>query len=334
MARRPAEGARSVEAGGEGLPAPSVTVLIAAYNAADFIDRAIASALDQAPVEVEVLVVDDCSTDATVARVRAISSLEPRVRLVELPVNGGPSVARNEGLACARGEWVAVLDADDAYLPGRLAALLDVAQASGADLVADNFHFYHALEGRIGDVGLVPGGEPELVGAAELIDRSHAYGAEADWGLLKPMLNRAFLDRHGLRYPTHTRHGEDFLFVVNILLAGGVFAVTREPFYLYTTRDSGMSRTVIDYDSMWRQSMTLLNDTRFASDRNLLRAVKRRVRRVRWYAAERSVVSLIMAKEYGRLGLLAVKNPWAAAVLAKRVLRRGTSRLVPGSVRA
>ncbi len=52
--------------------------------------------------------------------------------------NGGPAAARNAGLAVARGEWIAVLDADDMYTPSRLKRLIELAETNRADVVADN----------------------------------------------------------------------------------------------------------------------------------------------------------------------------------------------------
>src|SRR5579859_6471888 len=98
----------------------SVTVLIPAYNAGPFLHRAVGSALDQTHPPLEVIVVDDGSTDDTADVAQRLALADPRVRVIRLPENGGPAKARNAGLDLARGEWVAVLDADDAYMHARL----------------------------------------------------------------------------------------------------------------------------------------------------------------------------------------------------------------------
>jgi cellulose synthase/poly-beta-1,6-N-acetylglucosamine synthase-like glycosyltransferase len=93
--------------------APTVSVVIPAFNSAGCIRRAIDSALAQTPPPLEVIVVDDGSTDDTAEVVGAYP--EP-VRLVRQE-NGGPGAARNHGVRIARGEWIGLLDADDAWLP-------------------------------------------------------------------------------------------------------------------------------------------------------------------------------------------------------------------------
>jgi GT2 family glycosyltransferase len=98
----------------EARPAPSsVSVIIPAYNASDRISRAITSALDQTLPVLEIIVVDDGSTDDTVS---VASSFGPIVRVVSKP-NGGPASARNLAASLARGDWLAMLDADDWWFP-------------------------------------------------------------------------------------------------------------------------------------------------------------------------------------------------------------------------
>src|SRR6185369_1908456 len=88
-----------------------VSIVIPTYNRAHSITGAIASALAQTYSNLEVIVVDDGSTDGTAAVVQGIA--DPRVSYYAKP-NGGPSAARNFGVSKARGEWVVYLDSDDA----------------------------------------------------------------------------------------------------------------------------------------------------------------------------------------------------------------------------
>lgn len=95
-----------------------ISVIIPAFNAGATVVRAIRSALDQQPAPLEVLVVDDGSTDATELLVR---SLPEQVGFIRQS-HAGPSAARNRGLRAARGKYIAFLDADDYWLPGFFAA--------------------------------------------------------------------------------------------------------------------------------------------------------------------------------------------------------------------
>jgi glycosyltransferase involved in cell wall biosynthesis len=97
---------------------PLVSVLVPAFNAGRFIATTLTSALRQTLEDFEVIVLDDGSTDDTVEQVRAFR--DPRLRLTERAHRGAPA-ALNAGLALARGQYVALLDHDDVWLPSKLA---------------------------------------------------------------------------------------------------------------------------------------------------------------------------------------------------------------------
>ena len=106
---------------------PRVSVIIPTFNSAEVIGRALASVARQTLANLEVLVVDDGSTDATVDRARDfLQETGLNHAVIQMDANAGPSVARNKGVALAHGEYVAFLDADDEWLPGKLAAQIDI----------------------------------------------------------------------------------------------------------------------------------------------------------------------------------------------------------------
>jgi len=106
----------------------SASVVIPNHDYGRFVTDAITSALDQPDVDVEVLVVDDASTDDSVEVVTALTRADPRVRLLRRRTNGGPVPTFNDGLAMASGDAVVRLDADDLLTPGSLRRALDVLQ--------------------------------------------------------------------------------------------------------------------------------------------------------------------------------------------------------------
>jgi glycosyltransferase involved in cell wall biosynthesis len=104
--------------GGGGTAPPAISVVIPTYNRAELLRRAIDSALAQTYQDLELIVVDDGSTDSTAATVRSVA--DSRIRYIRLPKNRGVPFARNTGIASARGEWVAFLDCDDEWKPDKL----------------------------------------------------------------------------------------------------------------------------------------------------------------------------------------------------------------------
>jgi glycosyltransferase involved in cell wall biosynthesis len=110
------------------VPSPLVSVLIPAFNAGRTIDRALASVFAQDYQPLEIIVIDDGSTDDTAARVA--SHRHEGIRLVRLEENRGEAAAMNAGLELARGEFVAFLDADDEWLAGKLSAQVSLLVAN------------------------------------------------------------------------------------------------------------------------------------------------------------------------------------------------------------
>jgi glycosyltransferase involved in cell wall biosynthesis len=128
-------------------PPPLVSVIIDSYNYGHFIEEAIDSILSQDfPAEqMELLVIDDGSTDDTAERVRKYGD---RVKYLYKP-NGGQASAFNVGFLHARGEIVALLDADDYYLPGKLKRVVsEFAQHPDAGMVYHRLQEYHTRTGK------------------------------------------------------------------------------------------------------------------------------------------------------------------------------------------
>ncbi len=116
-------------------PAPGLTrisVVMPAYNAAATLVRSMASVLAQSHAEVELLVVDDCSRDATWELIQAAAHVDTRVVPIRQPSNRGVAAARNAGIEAATGAFIAFLDSDDTWHPHKAARQLAHMRASGA----------------------------------------------------------------------------------------------------------------------------------------------------------------------------------------------------------
>lgn len=103
-------------------PVAAVSVVIPCYRSAKTIGRAVRSVASQTVLPKEIIIVDDCSGDGTVDEIEQVISDYPSgwVRLIALPVNGGPSKARNEGWSVASQRYIAFLDADDSWHPQKI----------------------------------------------------------------------------------------------------------------------------------------------------------------------------------------------------------------------
>ncbi|WP_316185337.1 glycosyltransferase family 2 protein [Bradyrhizobium sp. SZCCHNRI1003] len=280
------------------LPA-SVDVIIAVWNNAGTIARAVRSAL-AAPEVNRVIVVDDRSTDDTAAVVAAlIDEFGARLHLERMERNGGPAAARNRALALSDAPWVTILDGDDYFAPDRLRGLLSV--SDGADLVADDL-----LQVREG--AETANGSP-LLGLDQTValdlatfvagNISQAGRLRKEYGFLKPMLRRAFLVQHGLRYDEELRLGEDFALYARALAAGAVFRVIPSATYVSVVRAGSLSgnHTKRDLERLRDSDKSLLRLTTLTADeRRLIRQHYESIdARVQWL----NVIDAVKARDVG-----------------------------------
>ena len=295
-------------------------MIIAAYNAEAFLARALELTLAQSGPKMEVIVVDDGSTDKTFELASRLAETDDRLRPVKLATNSGPAGARNAGIDIARGDWICIVDADDAMLDGRLARLVDLGHRERLDIVADNFWFWDHHSQAKTEVAFEPSSCSKIVGIHEYLANAQASFASTDWGLLQPMFRREFLNAENLRYPTRWRHGEDFLLMVDCLLEGAKFGVSCYPGYLYTVRTSGNSRTQLNYQGIAHQCGQLILDPRVKMDRRLVRLLRGRAAGARCLAANQRCYQMLNQHEYRKImrDLCWNVNLW-------RALRRSSS---------
>ena len=142
---------------------PAVSVIVTAYNVEPYIDSAIRSALAQTFADLEVLAVDDGSTDGTAARIARIQ--DPRLHLHQIP-HGGAVAAFNTGLTKACGQWVAFLDGDDVWLPHFLERQL--ALHTTYPTVDLSFGLSRMIDEQGSDLGLTSRGHAGTIGFEDL----------------------------------------------------------------------------------------------------------------------------------------------------------------------
>lgn len=116
-----------------------VSIVTPVYNAARFIQETIDSVLAQTYTEFELILVDDCSRDDSVAIIQKNQQNDPRIKLVQLPENSGAAVARNAGIAAARGQYIAFIDSDDCWAENKLTKQLGFMKKNAVSFSYTNF---------------------------------------------------------------------------------------------------------------------------------------------------------------------------------------------------
>lgn len=112
-----------------------ISIIVPCYNAEKLVGKCIKSVLRQTYNDVELLLVNDCSTDNTLDVLNAYAAKDSRVRVIDLPKNGDKEAARYRGLLEAKGDFITFMDNDDTLPKDALEVLLRKQQETGADIV-------------------------------------------------------------------------------------------------------------------------------------------------------------------------------------------------------
>ncbi|WP_269933555.1 glycosyltransferase family 2 protein [Aminobacter sp. HY435] len=289
---------------------PDVSFVIAAHNAEATLGRAIGSALQQRGVTVEAIVVDDCSTDGTLALAHAYA--DERVRVLALDANRGPGGARNAGLDAAGGRWVAILDSDDSVHPDRLTRMIVRAEQQHAAIAVDNIEviredesspeamFSQEFLGQFAEISL-----------ADFINANLVFESAFNFGYMKPIFLRGYLERHALRYDESLRIGEDYILLASALAKGGRCVVEPAAGYAYHVRSGSISRVLKLHhvEAMQRADAQFAQVNRL--DAEAQEAFTRRARSLKQAATFLSLVQHIKSRSPLKAMRTALGNPAA-----------------------
>ena len=227
--------------GAERAEAPEVSVVIPVHDGAAWLAETVASVQKQSLSRLEIILVDDASSDGTRAVMDRLAALDPRIVGLSHDAVRGPGHARNTGLDAARGDYVWLLDSDDRLIDAEvLADLLAEARATGADILRARKAGERVLDGEGRFVADRPDpAEARIAGGragalAELPELAHNRHC---WLLL---YRRALLDREGLRFATG--FWEERAFALGALLAAERIATSDRAATLYHIRPDSVAR--------------------------------------------------------------------------------------------
>jgi succinoglycan biosynthesis protein ExoU len=301
-----------------------VTVIIPTFRAAAFVDAAVRSALGQT-MQPDVIVVDDASDDGTVECALEAGAGSKRLTVLRQRVNAGPAAARNRAIDQASTEWIALLDADDRMAPDRLEKLTELAKAHDWDMVADDLVRVMAgqspAEGRRHwsdeDFGPL---ELDFAGFVRGNIRTIS-GEGRELGYLKPVMRRAFLDRHALRYHGALRLGEDFDLYARALLAGARFGLVDPQGYYATDRPGSLSKGhgADDLRELWRADRRMMKSG--IADRASREALKAHMRLSHQKWAWARLIESVRTRNPVRAGACFIAPPAVVGDLVRRVHR-------------
>ena len=194
-----------------------VSVIMPIYNAEDYLRPAIDSVLDGTLREIELICVDDGSTDRSLDIIKEYQKNDPRVRIIT-ENNAGPSLARNKGLSRSRGEYVIFLDADDFFEPTMLERLYQLSEEKMLDIAITKYDLYSDKKARFEPS--IPSDHGEIFEGGTIVSQNeypdHILQCTTGY-VWNKLWRRSFLSEKQLQFDTDLRVFEDTYFVVTAL---------------------------------------------------------------------------------------------------------------------
>lgn len=212
---------------------PCISLIVPVYNTAPYLPRCLKACLGQSLHDLEVLAIDDGSSDRSTVILRQYAACDPRLRVFQLE-HGGVSLARNYGLEQARGRYVWFIDSDDYPCADAAAALFRTAQEQDAEI----------CRGR--PVLVSAGGHEDHQAHEFRLAQRHSSPLFFFSGFWTALFRRSFLKKHRLRFTPGVDLGQDLLFLAAAVLACTRMSLLDQEVYCYCVRpgsaDAGSGR--------------------------------------------------------------------------------------------
>lgn len=307
------------------MPTFDVSIIMPNFNCEPYIAQSIRSALQQCGVSVEVVFVDDASSDGSVAVAQAMADEFPGlVQVHRLEQNSGSAVARNMALRHANGRWLAVLDSDDLMYPHRLAKLIEAADEQGADIIADDLLTFYD-DGKRAPHGLLGGNHARgghHVSLADFVRGNPMYGRYGSLGYVKPMVRAEKWRDSGVWYDPALRLAQDYDFLLRLLEHGLEFYLLPEPWYFYRKHSSSNSAKLKRAQIEALKQADIEFSQRIAGQTEVEAARLERHASLDRALAFDTLVGAIKGRQWGVALAEMARNPGAAALLALPIQAR------------
>ena len=241
-------------AGGGPVVKPRVSIIVPVYNAAPYLNQCISSLTNQTLQEIEIILINDGSTDDSLAVCMALAATDDRIRLIDKP-NGGVSEARNDGLRAATGAYVGFVDPDDWVDLDMYERMLATLTAAQAEIGMCNY-VKETKEGTV-PVLMKQSGTIEkeaIVGdiVANVIAKPSFRSGETDimGSVCRLLISRELLERENIWFDKEVAFMEDLLVCVASFLKCARIAIDSGAYYHYRVHDSS---TVMAYKTQFYQ---------------------------------------------------------------------------------
>lgn len=210
-----------------------ISVIVPIYNVEAYLERCLDSLAAQIYENLEILLIDDCSTDKSAVIAQKYAQENPKMfRFIKRENNGGLSAARNTGIAEANGKWFAFVDSDDWVTEDYISAMYETAKRDGADIVISSLYYYYSEDDykEMCPFGDLTTGSSHKEKVA--LCRPYACG--------KLIRGSLFADPP-IRFPEDIRRSEDIATIVPSLCRTDKISLLSKPLYYYFQRSTSLS---------------------------------------------------------------------------------------------
>lgn len=215
---------------------PKVSIIVAVYNAQEFLPACLDSLINQTVRDIEIICVNDCSEDDSGEILAKYAERDDRIQLIEFSENLGPGPARNAGLDAARGDFVRLVDSDDFIPENSTEVLLDIAGKYNSDFVRGGCWFCDISGNRTAKGWRYP--EELVINTSSRNDR-RLWHFDQHWAWL---LSRRILSDNGIRYDESMRNGQDSAFMIDLLPYMNRASIVSETVYYYRHHSQSIMR--------------------------------------------------------------------------------------------
>lgn len=211
---------------------PKVSVIVPVYNVEAYLPECLDSVLSQTLTDIEVICINDGSPDGSLAILRRYEQADSRVKVIDKK-NEGVGKARNDGIAAAKGEYIAFMDSDDWYPNHTTLETMYTAAKTHNVKIAGGYYQKHHPNGTVEDA------KPSFDGLSFAVNGKTAYkDYQYDYGYTAYIFETAMLQNNRILFPPYGRF-QDPPFFVQAMIAAGEFYALDAPTYCYRMVPSG-----------------------------------------------------------------------------------------------
>lgn len=215
-----------------------VSVIVPIYNVETYLSRCIESLVNQTYPTVEILLVDDCSTDDSIKIAQEYAQQYPdKCKLIRHEENKGQAAARNSGIVSASGDWLTFVDSDDWVTLDYVQTLVETADRELADVVLSGIYYYYNADNYrevspFGDLTTKPS-------RGEIIALSRSYPCTR-------LFRKSLFIENEIWFPDELRRAEDMATIIPVMTHAKKIAIIRKPMYFYFQRLTSTSNQNFD----------------------------------------------------------------------------------------